>query len=108
MSYRKLIVARMDPNSVAAVTDIFAESDTGELPQMLGVTRRSLFQFKGLYFHLIESEQDIEPHLARVREHPLFIDVNTKLASHILPYDSATWRSPLDAMAHEFYFWHAK
>ena len=108
MLHRKLIVARMEPSSASAVADIFAESDSGELPRMLGVTRRGLFRFQGLYFHLFESEQEIEPHLAGVREHPLFVDVNTKLARYISPYDPATWRGPNDAMAHEFYSWRTK
>ncbi|ATB29583.1 TcmI family type II polyketide cyclase [Melittangium boletus] len=107
-SYKKLIVARMNPLSANVVANIFAESDAGELPRLLGVTHRNLFHFKGLYFHLFESEREIEPHLVRMREHPLFLDVNTKLARYISPYDPATWRGPSDAMAYEFYSWHSK
>ena len=105
MSHRTLIVARMDPGDEAAVAEIFAESDAGELPHLIGVTRRELFSFHGLYFHLIETEGSINAPLANAREHPLFVDVNTKLAKYISPYDPATWRGPRDAMARSFYTW---
>jgi cyclase len=108
MLHRKLIVARMDPADAKEVADIFAKSDTTELPKMLGITRRALFRFHGVYLHLFESEQEISPLLAGVREHPLFTDVNTQLARYISPYDPATWRGPNDAMADEFYSWRAK
>lgn len=108
MSHRTLIVARMAPPQAGAVADIFAESDAGELPRMLGVTRRSLFRFQGLYFHLIETEQEVGPRLAGLHDHPLFVDVNTRLSHHIAPYDPATWRGPRDAMAQEFYSWRSK
>nr|ASV46866.1 polyketide synthase [uncultured bacterium] len=108
MSHRKLIVARMDPADAKAVADIFAESDQTELPRMLGVTRRGLFRFHGVYLHLFESEQEIGPLLAQVRDHPLFADVNSRLARHISPYEPSTWRGPNDAMAEEFYTWRAK
>jgi cyclase len=102
---RTLIVARMDATDESKVAEIFAESDAGELPRQVGVRRRDLFSFHGLYFHLIEATTDIAPRLEPVRDNRLFADVNTKLAAHIAAYDPVSWRGPADAMAHSFYTW---
>ena len=107
MSHRTLIVARMDPDDAPEVAKIFTGSDAGELPRRLGVTRRTLFEFHGLYFHLVESEGDVAQRLPAVREDPLFVDVNTRLESYVTPYDPQTWRGPRDAMARPFYSWTA-
>lgn len=104
---RTLIVARMGQGSEDAVKSIFTESDAGELPRMLGVRERRLYRFHDLYFHSIESREDLALPLTEVREHPLFADINTKLSEHVTAYDPATWRSPSDAMAREFYLWRA-
>jgi cyclase len=102
---RTLIVARMKPGSEKAIKHIFADSDAGELPQMLGVRERRLYHFHDLYFHSIESDEDLALPLTEVRTHPLFADINLKLSEHVTAYDPATWRSPSDAMAREFYLW---
>lgn len=102
--HRTLIVARMDPSSATDVADIFADSDASDLPDLIGVQSRSLFMFHGLYFHLVEAEQDTTPNLYQVREHPLFQDVNTRLAKHMSPYHPS-WREPKDSMAEQFYVW---
>jgi cyclase len=107
MSHRTLIVARMNPADETAVAEIFGESDAGELPHLVGVSRRDLFSFHGLYFHLIEASSDVNRTLPDLREHPLFVDVNTKLEKHVAAYDPATWRGPRDAMAKPFYSWSA-
>jgi cyclase len=101
---RTLIVARMDPADAAAVAKIFAESDANELPHLIGATRRTLFRFHDLYFHLVESDQDIKPDLYRARSHPLYQDIHDKLAQYMRPYDPA-WAEPKDAMAQPFYTW---
>ncbi|KJE24322.1 Polyketide synthesis cyclase [Frankia torreyi] len=106
-THRTLIVARMNPADADAVAETFAESDAGELPGIVGVTRRELFEFHGLYFHLIDAPADIAPTVSDVRGHPLFVDVNTKLEKFITAYDPATWRGPRDAMARSFYHWSA-
>ncbi|CAL9499997.1 TcmI family type II polyketide cyclase [Streptomyces sp. enrichment culture] len=102
--YRTLIVARMDPGDAGAVADAFARSDRTELPAMLGVRSRALFRFHDLYFHLVESRDELAAPLARVREHPLFASLNGELAQYISPY-SPQWREPRDAMAECFYSW---
>jgi cyclase len=102
--HRTLIVARMEPGEAAAVAKIFAESDATELPRLVGVSRRTLFRFHDLYFHLVEADEDITPRLYRARGHPLYGEINRRLAEHIRPYDP-NWREPKDAMAEPFYAW---
>ncbi|GAA2484503.1 TcmI family type II polyketide cyclase [Streptomyces sp. NPDC059506] len=103
--HRVLIVARMKPESAPDVADVFAESDRGELPHLIGVTGRSLFQFGELYMHLVESETPPGPQVARYTKHPEFQDISRKLRPYIEAYDPETWRVPKDAMANEFYRW---
>jgi len=105
--HRTLIVARMNPEDAPAVAGIFAESDAGELPRLVGVTGRRLYRFHDVYIHVVDTAGDVRPGLAQVRTNPLFVDVNEKLAGHITAYDPATWRGPQDAMATEFYSWSA-
>jgi cyclase len=108
MTHRTLIVARMAPGDRPAVADLFARSDAGELPAMVGVSHRSLFRFgEDLYFHYIEAPDDVRPTLDEVRAHPLYRDLNDNLARFITAYDPQTWRSPRDAMAEHFYEWDA-
>jgi cyclase len=102
-----LIVARMAPEDGERVSGIWAESDATELPHLVGVAHRRLFQFHGLYFQLIGSEEAIGERIEGVRGNPLFQDVNQKLKPYINAYDPLTWRGPSDAMAREFYSWNA-
>lgn len=103
--HRALIVARMKPDSAAGIADVFEASDRGELPRLVGVTGRSLFQFGDLYLHLIEAEDEPGPRVAQVAGHPEFQDVSRKLAAYVQAYNPQTWREPKDAMAREFYRW---
>jgi cyclase len=102
--HRTLIVARMDPAESDSVAGIFAESDAGDLPCMIGVSRRALFRFHSLYFHLVEADGDVGPNLYKARSHPLYRDINARLSQHIRPYDP-NWAEPRDAMATLFYAW---
>ncbi|WP_372660708.1 TcmI family type II polyketide cyclase [Amycolatopsis kentuckyensis] len=103
---RTLIVARMGADDSADVARIFADSDASELPHLIGVSRRTLFRFHGLYFHLVEADEDITRDLYRARSHPLYKDINERLGEFISPYDPG-WREPKDAMAETFYSWSA-
>jgi cyclase len=105
--HRTLIVARMDPAQANDVAEIFADSDASDLPHLIGVSARSLFRFHDLYFHLVEADQDITPNLYKARSHPLYEDINQRLARHISPYDP-DWKEPKDAMAQQFYRWTAR
>lgn len=105
MSKRTLIVARMDPADAGNVAKIFAESDATELPRMVGVTRRTLFRFHDLYFHLVETgDGDTPERVDGIREHPLFRKVSDDLRPYMRPYDP-NWQKPSDAMATPFYTW---
>ncbi|KQV17197.1 MULTISPECIES: TcmI family type II polyketide cyclase [unclassified Kitasatospora] len=103
--HRALIVARMKPDSAAGIAEVFGNSDQGELPHLIGVTGRSLFQFGDLYLHLIEAERPPGPEVAKLAGHPEFRDVSRLLTSYVQAYDPETWREPKDAMAREFYRW---
>ncbi|MGH3902016.1 MAG: TcmI family type II polyketide cyclase [Pseudonocardiaceae bacterium] len=105
--HRTLIVARMDARDSGAIAEVFAESDATDLPSLIGVSRRMLFTFHDLYFHLVEAPQDISPNLYKARSHPLYSDINTKLGRFISPYDP-NWKEPKDAMAAPFYTWTAE
>ncbi|GAA0629248.1 TcmI family type II polyketide cyclase [Streptomyces thermocarboxydovorans] len=104
--HHALIVARMKPGSAPQIADIFADSDRGELPHLVGVTRRRLFQFgDDVYLHLIEAERDPGPAIAKLAGHPEFRGISERLEAYVSAYDPATWRSPKDAMAQCFYRW---
>lgn len=101
---RTLIVARLNPADARPVADIFAESDQTELPHLIGVEHRSLFRFHDLYFHLVETNDELVKPLYANRSHPLYDDINQKLAVYMRPYDPS-WKEPKDSMATEFYRW---
>ncbi|MDX6329743.1 MAG: cyclase [Streptomycetaceae bacterium] len=105
MSHRALIIARMKPDAADGIADVFAASDRGELPELIGVTGRSLFQFGEVYVHLVEADQPPGPSVAQYASHPAFRDISERLSPYVSAYDPATWRTPKDAMAHEFYRW---
>lgn len=102
--HRTLIVAKLKTDDPSTIADVFADSDATDLPHMIGVSRRTLFQFHDLYFHLVEAPQDISPNLYKARSHPLYEDINTRLAALVSPYDP-NWNEPKDAMATPFYVW---
>ena len=82
MAHRTLIVAYMKHDDADAVANIFAASDATDLPRRIGVQRRTLFRFRGLYLHLVEAEEDITSGLYRARSSELYQDINRKLAVH--------------------------
>ncbi|WP_028663348.1 TcmI family type II polyketide cyclase [Saccharomonospora halophila] len=102
---RTLIVARMREADSAAVAALFAESDAGPLPRRVGVRARTLFRFHGLYFHLIESDDDLGGRIDELRGDREFRDLSAALGDYIGPFDPRTWRSPSDATAAAFYHW---
>ncbi|MGR3932792.1 TcmI family type II polyketide cyclase [Streptomyces sp. BRA346] len=104
--HRELIVARMKENAAQDIAAVFDESDrNGELPHLIGVRSRSLFQFGDVYLHLIEADKPPGPEVARVAGHPEFRAISERLSAYVQAYDPATWREPKDAMAREFYRW---
>lgn len=107
MVKRGVIVAKIKPGCEEEVARIFAESDATELPLLAGVRHRGLFVLDDVYVHYIEMDEDVEVKVNELRDHPLFRDVSRKLDAYIAPYDPATWRSPRDAQARQFYSWDA-
>ncbi|BCJ56162.1 hypothetical protein Asp14428_76370 [Actinoplanes sp. NBRC 14428] len=105
MSDRSLIVARLNPGGSPEIAKLFAESDSGELPNLLGVRRRHLFAYRDLYFHYVEFEGERHEALRAAAGRQDFRELSVALDDHVTPYDPATWRSPADAMATEFYRW---
>jgi cyclase len=104
---RAVIVARIKPGARDKVAALFAESDAGALPRLAGVRHRSLFALGDVYVHLVETDADAAAAIEGVRDHPLFREISARLEPYVEPYDPATWRSPADAMAVEFYTWDA-
>lgn len=103
-----LIVARMAPESAPTVADLFRDSDQcTTLPSELGVRRRSLFRYYDLYFHLVDFAGPADQALRTARDLPDFRRLSDALSPLIAPYDPHTWRSPVDAMAQEFYRYEA-
>ncbi len=105
MPDRILIVARLAPGGSGEVARLFAESDSGELPHALGVTRRDLFTYRDLYFHHVEFAGGAREALAAARDRDDFQRLSKELGAYVTPYDPATWRSPADAVARPFYHW---
>ncbi|TCP56797.1 cyclase [Tamaricihabitans halophyticus] len=105
--HRTLIVAKLKTDNPDQIGQVFGESDETDLPHMIGVSRRTLFTFHDLYFHLVEADDDISPNLYRARSHPLYGDISERLTEFVSPYDP-NWKEPKDAMAEPFYVWTAE
>jgi cyclase len=103
--HRTLIVARMRPGSAPDIAEIFADSDQTELPSLVGLASRSLFQFGDLYLHYIEGDEPVADAVSRVDEHPEIHRVSAALRPYVSAYDPEYWRGPRDDMGVEFYRW---
>jgi cyclase len=104
---RGVIVAKIKPGCADKVAAIFAESDASDLPKLVGVRHRSLFILEDIYIHYVETDADFDASVAEVRDHSLFREISKKLDPYIQPYNPATWKSPKDATARQFYSWDA-
>lgn len=102
--YRALMVRRWNPDDAERIAAIFAEHDRTELPAQIGATRRTLFGFHDLYFHLIEAEDDFRERLFAAVADDRFRTVDTALAGLLTPYDTGT-PSMAQAQATPFYDW---
>ncbi len=100
---RQLIIARTGATDLKRIAEIFGESDRTELPQIAGVTHRSLFHLGDLYAHLVETAGDSGA-VERARSHPEFDAVSRRLQPYVHPY-LPNWRGPQDALARCFYQW---
>lgn len=101
-----LIVAKMDPSSSEAVSELFADFDQTEMPDLMGTRRRELFSYRGLYFHLQDFDDETGgAAIEAAKTQPAFVQISTDLKGHVGAYDPTTWRSPADALATRFYHW---
>jgi cyclase len=102
--HETMIIAKMDPRDADEVAAVFGRSDATSMPHDIGVRHRSLFQFHGLYVHLIGFDRPPAESMQVAQSLPAFRSVSDELKPYIEPYDP-NWRSPQDAMARRFYHW---
>ncbi|MGW3186092.1 TcmI family type II polyketide cyclase [Kitasatospora sp. NPDC001119] len=107
---RVLFIDRMDPQNAEAVADIWTAHDATGLPQEIGVVRRNLYRFGGLYIHLVEAgpevREDLTDRIYAARADRRFVETRNGLEEYLSPYlpDS---RNLKDTKAEEFYRWQA-
>ncbi|CDR06331.1 TcmI family type II polyketide cyclase [Streptomyces iranensis] len=105
-----IFVDRMSPEDAPRVARIWDEHDRTGLPEEIGVARRTLYRFRGLYMHVVAARPDLTVDLAEqihsARTHPSYIEVRDRLATYLTPY-SSDCRGLLDTRAEEFYQWSA-
>ena len=102
--HETMIIAKMDPRDADEVAAVFGRSDATSMPRDIGVRHRSLFQFHGLYVHLIGFDRPPSESMQIAQSLPAFRAISDELKPYIEPYDP-NWRSPQDAMARRFYHW---
>jgi cyclase len=102
--HQTMIIAKMAPNAADEVAAVFGRYDATSMPHEIGVRRRSLFRFHGLYVHLIDFDRPPPEAMQIAQSLPAFRAVSDDLRPYIEAYDP-NWRSPRDAMADRFYHW---
>jgi cyclase len=102
--YQALMIRRIDPRHVDAVAEIFAEHDRTDLPGRIGVRQRTLFHLRGLYAHLVQSDEDFLSRLYAARDDPLLRDIDERLRRYLTPYEPSL-PSMADSQATAFYDW---
>ena len=101
-----MIVAKMRADHSPDVADIFARYDATAMPHQIGVARRSLYQFHGIYVHLIDFARPAGEAMQTAQQLTSFRAVSEDLRPYIEAYQP-DWKSPRDAMADRFYHWTA-
>lgn len=104
--HQTMIIAKMAPADAEDVATVFRRYDATSMPYEIGVRHRSLFQFHGLYVHLIDFDRPPPEAMQIAQSLPAFRAVSDDLKPYIQAYDP-DWRSPRDAMARRFYHWTA-
>ncbi|WET76812.1 TcmI family type II polyketide cyclase [Amycolatopsis sp. QT-25] len=102
--HRALMVRRWNPADRERITELFAEHDRTALPAQIGATRRTLFGFHDLYFHLIEGEDGFQQRLYTAVRDQRFKTIDGELAKLLLPYRTDE-PSMAQAQAEAFYDW---
>lgn len=107
MAFRALMVMKMDPAHADTVAELFAKHDEGDMPRVVGISRRTLFRHHDLYMHLLEADTDVLSKLYAARSRPDFQDVNAELSNYLQRYVPEGWQELRDSMATPFYTWSA-
>ena len=102
--HQTMIIAKMAPTDADKVADVFGRYDATSMPHEIGVRNRSLYQFHGIYVHLIDFDRPASEAMRVAQTLPTFRAVSEDLKPYIEAYDP-NWRSPADAMARRFYHW---
>jgi len=78
----------MAPESADSVANLFADFDSGEMPDLMGTRRRELFHYRGLYFHLQDFDDDHGgTAIESAKTHPSFVRISADLKAFIEAYD---------------------
>nr|ASA49560.1 polyketide synthesis cyclase [Actinoallomurus sp.] len=107
MLYQALMVRRIKAEDTASVADVFAEHDATGLPARIGITERSLFEYRGLYFHLVQADEDFRERLHSPDNAPLIKEVDAQLKPYLLPFAEGL-PAMSDSQATRFYHWTAR
>ena len=102
--HQTMIIAKMAPTDADDVAAVFGKYDATSMPHEIGVRARSLYQFHGIYVHLIDFDRPVPEAMRIAQSLPAFRAVSDDLRPYIQAYDP-NWRSPQDAMARRFYHW---
>jgi cyclase len=103
--HQALMIRRIDPRDVPEVARIFGQHDQEtDLPQRIGVQRRELYQYHGIYLHLVQSDFDFVQRLYQARTDPQFLHIDEQLRRYLHPYD-ATVPTFEDSHLKPFYTW---
>ena len=104
MSYRALMVMRMAPGHADAVAELFAEHDKGDMPYVVGISRRTLFRTGPLHAPA-RGQTDVFDKLLAARARADFQEVNRRLSAYLQRYAPDSMTELQDSMATPFYTW---
>ena len=103
--FRLLMVRRWNRSDADRISRIFHQHDKEtDLPEVIGVTRRTLFGFHDLYLHLVEGEDDFQERLYAAVNDQRFRVIDDQLAKILAPYIPNA-PSMAQAQATPFYEW---
>ena len=102
--YETMIIAKMAPTATTDVAAVFGRHDATSMPHEIGVRHRSLFEFHGIYVHLIGFDRPAPEAMQVAQSLPAFRSMSEDLRPYIEAYDPE-WCAPRDAMARRFYHW---
>lgn len=103
--HQALMIRKIDPRHVAEVARIFQRHDREtDLPRRIGLRHRELFEYHGIYLHLVQSDEDFVERLYEARTDPAYREIDRQLAGYLLPYDPAVPTFE-DSHLKPFYTW---